>query len=243
MMAGGDTMSRSARLFEVIQLLRSSSRPVLAREIAEWLEISVRTVYRDIAALQAMQTPILGEPGVGYVMRSGYDLPAINFDVEEAEALSVGLGLIARTGDMGLCRAAKRASRKLHETAPGTRRLVTSSWRIGYAPMVELSEVRKAIRTEQKVRIRYRDVAGRETQRVIWPLVLIYYLDAVMLAAWCELRQDLRHFRLDRTDHLRVLPDRFEGKSDALISRWELDQKAKTVPTLEGSHAQGTLKN
>ncbi len=225
-------MSRSVRLFEVIQLLRSANEPLLARDLASALEVSIRTVYRDIAALQAMQTPILGEPGVGYVMRKGYDLPPINFDVEEAEAISVGLGMIARTGDAGLWRAAKRAARKLNETAPGTRRLVTSSWSMGSTPNVELSELRKAIRTEKKVRIIYRDAESRETQRVIWPLVLIYYLDAAMVAAWCELRRDIRHFRLDRVISHRILADGFEGCGDALISEWEQNQKGKTVPTV-----------
>ncbi len=226
-------MSRSVRLFEVIQMLRSAKEPLLARDLATALEVSIRTVYRDIAALQAMQTPILGEPGVGYVMRRGYDLPPINFDVEEAEAISVGLGMIARTGDAGLWRAAKRAARKLNETAPGTRRLVTSSWPMGFTPNVELSELRKAIRAEKKVRINYRDAEGRETQRVIWPLVLVYYLDAAMIAAWCELRCDIRHFRLDRVISHRLLADGFEGCGDALISEWEQNQKVESVPMVD----------
>ena len=120
--------SKTTRFFEIIQLLRDAKKPLLARDLATVLEVSVRTVYRDIASLQAMQTPILGEPGVGYVMRKGYDLPPINLDVDEAEAIAVGLSLVARTGDPGLWRAAGRASRKLHEAAPGTRKLVTSSW-------------------------------------------------------------------------------------------------------------------
>ena len=226
-------MSRSARLFELIQLLRSANKPLLARDLAEALEVSIRTVYRDICALQAMQTPILGEPGVGYVMRKGYDLPPINFDVEEAEAISVGLGMIARTGDVGLWRAAKRAARKLNETAPGTRRLVTSSWSMGSAPNVELSELRKAIRTEKKVRIVYCDAENCETKRVIWPLVLVYYLDAVMVAAWCELRREIRHFRLDRVINQRILADGFQGRGDALLSEWEKNQKERTVPAVQ----------
>ena len=107
--------SKTTRFFEIIQLLRDAKKPLLARDLATVLEVSVRTVYRDIASLQAMQTPILGEPGVGYVMRKGYDLPPINLDVDEAEAIAVGLSLVARTGDPGLWRAAGRASRKLHE--------------------------------------------------------------------------------------------------------------------------------
>ncbi|MEM7168525.1 MAG: YafY family protein [Pseudomonadota bacterium] len=226
-------MSRTARLFEVIQLLRSAKRPVVARDIARELEISIRTVYRDIASLQAMQTPILGEPGVGYVMRKGYDLPPINFDVEEAEAISVGLGLIARTNDLGLWKAAKRASHKLNQTAPGTRKLVTSSWEMTSTPNVKLSEIRKAIRNETKMQIAYRTIEQRETERVIWPLVLIYYLDATMVMAWCELRRGLRHFRLDRVISYKMLADSFRGQGERLISEWETNQKDETVPQLE----------
>lgn len=224
-------MSRSARLFEVIQLLRNAKRPVLAREIADALEISIRTVYRDIASLQAMQTPILGEPGVGYVMRKGYDLPPINLDIDEAEAISVGLSLIARTGDPGLWRAAGRASRKLYEAAPGTRRLVTSAWGVESATTVNLTELRRAIRNEMKMLIEYRDVDQRESKRTIWPLVLIYYVDAAMIVAWCELREALRHFRLDRVVTSSVLTDNFEGLGEALIEKWELTQKLAVVPT------------
>ena len=224
-------MSRSARLFEVIQLLRNAKRPVLAREIADALEISVRTVYRDIASLQAMQTPILGEPGIGYVMRKGYDLPPINFDVDEAEAISVGLGLIVRTGDPGLWRAAGRASRKLHEAAPGTRKLVTSAWGVKSVTAVNLTELRSAIRNEKKMLIEYCDVEQRETKRTIWPLVLIYYVDTAMIVAWCELREALRNFRLERVVSSIILADDFEGLGDALTEQWESTQKLAIVPT------------
>lgn len=226
-------MSKSARFFEVIQLLRAAKKPLRAQDISDELEVSIRTIYRDIAALQAMQTPIMGEPGVGYVMRKGYDLPPINFDVQEAEAISVGLGLIARTGDAGLWTAAKRAARKLEETAPGTRRLVTSSWAMGSVPKVDLGDVRKAIREETKLRITYSDFDGQKTRRVIWPLVLIYYLDAAMVVAWCELRQGIRHFRLDRVVRYALLPADFRGEGDALVSQWETEQKQKTVPVLD----------
>lgn len=226
-------MSRSARLFEVIQLLRIAKGPVLAREIADALEISIRTVYRDIASLQAMQTPILGEPGVGYVMRKGYDLPPINFDVDEAEAISVGLSLIARTGDPGLWRAAGRASRKLHETAPGTRKLVTSAWGVENCNVINLTEVRQAIRNERKMLVEYRDVEQRETTRTIWPLILVYYVDAAMIVAWCELRAALRNFRVDRVATACLLAENFEGLGDSLIAQWETTQKHTVVATRE----------
>ncbi|MBD3664410.1 helix-turn-helix transcriptional regulator [Sulfitobacter aestuariivivens] len=224
-------MSKSSRLFEIIQILRAAEKPVRAQQMAQVLEVSERTIYRDIASLQAMQTPILGEAGVGYVMRKGYDLPPINLEVEEAEAIAVGLSLIARTGDPGLWRAAGRASRKLQAVAPGTRRLVTSSWGLDEISTVDLGHLRAAIREERKLAIRYVDGSGAATKRVIWPLVLIYYVDAVMIAAWCELRKGLRHFRLDRIEHLATQEADFKGAGAALLHEWEQTQKAQTVTT------------
>ncbi len=224
-------MRKTTRLLKIIQLLRQASRPLLAREIAEELEVSKRTVYRDIAALQAMRTPIVGEPGVGYVMRKGYDLPPINFDTNEAEAVAVGLSLVARTGDIDLWQAARRAFRKLNDAAPGVRRLLASSWGVEAAPAVEMADLRAAIRREKKIRIAYEDANGEGTRRIVWPLVLIYYIDAAMLVGWCELRDDLRHFRVDRMSACEFLSDSFEGAGDALISRWEATLKEDTVLT------------
>lgn len=225
-------MAKAERLFEIIQLLRSADEPVRAADIADALEVSKRTVYRDIANLQARQIPIYGESGIGYVMRDGYDLPPINLDDEEAEAVSVGLSLVARTGDLTLWKAAKRASRKLRDAAPETRRLVTSSWPIGQAPAIPMADLRKAVRRETKVSISYRDGTGHDTERVVWPLVLVYYLDATMLVAWCELRADIRHFRLDRVLAAQLLSDDFVGHGEALISVWEHDHKHQMVPSV-----------
>ncbi|NNJ69003.1 MAG: HTH domain-containing protein, partial [Boseongicola sp.] len=101
-------MQRITRMFEVIQLLRAARGPLSAEALAETLEVSKRTIYRDVAALQAMRVPIEGEAGVGYIMRRGYDLPPLNFDLEEIEALRVGLMMLGRTGDGSLERAASR---------------------------------------------------------------------------------------------------------------------------------------
>lgn len=224
-------MSKSSRLFEIIQLLRAAKAPLLAQQMANSLEVSKRTIYRDIATLQAMQTPIYGEAGIGYVMRKGYDLPPLNLDVEEAEAIVVGLSLIARTGDVGLWRAAGRAARKLNEAAPGTQRLITSSWGLDDIETMNLSTLRRAIREERKINLSYRDAEGVSTKRTVWPLVLIYYVDAVTVVAWCELRQGLRHFRLDRVEDWSPSEDLFTGQGAALQAEWEATQKDETVST------------
>ncbi len=224
-------MPKSDRFFEIIQLLRAANGPVLAQELAEQLEVSKRTIYRDIATLQSMQTPIYGEAGVGYVMRKGYDLPPLNLDVDEAEAVSVGLSLIARTGDLQLWRAAGRAARKLHEVAPGTQRLVASSWGIDEIDAVDPGLLRAAIRNEQKVELNYEDASAKSTERIIWPLVLIYYVDNAVIAAWCELRDDIRHFRLDRVQSWKLLDEHFVGRGNELREQWEANQKEDTVTT------------
>jgi len=224
-------MSKSARFFEIIQMLRAAKSPMLARDMADTLEVSVRTIYRDIASLQAMQTPILGEPGIGYVMRKGYDLPPINLDVDEAEAIALGLSMIARTGDGGLWQAAGRAARKLNAVAPSTRQLIASSWGMDHSVAVDPAQIRAAIRGEQKLEIAYSDEAGTQTQRVIWPLAVIYFSDSAIIVAWCVLRQGLRHFRLDRMMSCDTLDAQFVGQSGALLRLWEDTQKDQTVST------------
>lgn len=225
-------MSKQTRFFEIIQMLRAARAPMLAREMAETLEVSPRTIYRDIATLQSMQTPILGEPGIGYVMRKGYDLPPINLDVEEAEAIAVGLAMIARTGDAGLMRAAGRASRKLNAIAPTTRQLIASSWGVGDDVSGDMTVIRAAMRDEQKLMLQYRDAVGAETTRIIWPLALIYYSESAMIVAWCELRRRLRHFRLDRVVSMQSGAGAFVGQGAKLLAEWEQTQKAITVDTV-----------
>ncbi|UWR21815.1 YafY family protein [Sulfitobacter sp. S190] len=213
-------MGRSVRMFEIIQLLRNAQTPCTAQSIAQALEVTKRTVYRDIASLQALRIPIEGEAGVGYIMRSGFDLPPINFDIEEAEAITVGLAMIARTGDKGLKRAARSAARKLTDATPLSGTLFASSWGADEPASVDLSDIRKAIREEQKLRIAYRNAAQTQSQRTILPIAIAYHSDAIVLAGWCELRNDFRHFRPDRISSYRILPERFAGKGDALRQAW-----------------------
>ncbi len=210
---------RSSRMFEIIQLLRSAKSPVRAQDIADQLEVTKRTIYRDIASLQSMRVPIEGAAGIGYIMRPGYNLPPINFDVEEAEAISVGLAMIARTGDRTLEQAAKRAVQKLSAATVMSETLFSSSW--GAAPSdVGLGDIRTAIRQEVKLALHYRDVEDRVTKRTICPIAIVYYSDVVIVAAWCEMRDDFRHFRADRMMSCAVLDVNFKGQSKALRSAW-----------------------
>lgn len=210
-------------MFEIIQILRNAANPRTAQQIAEELEVTKRTVYRDIAALQAMQVPIEGEAGIGYVMRSGCDLPPINFGVEEAEAITVGLALIARTGDRGLNGAARSAAQKLTDSTRLSKTLFASTWGVEEPEVVDLTTVRKAIREDRKLRIRYRNADGLETDRKIWPIAIAYHSEAIVIAAWCELRKGLRHFRPDRVTAYEELDEGFLGEGDRLRQGWIKD--------------------
>lgn len=218
-------MRRSTRLFEIIQILRAASAPVTAETLAAKLEVSVRTVYRDIAALQAQRTPIEGEAGIGYLMRRGYDLPPLNFDAEEVEALWVGLSMLARTGDSTLQQAADRVCRKIEALRAPADWLQVAPWGApvddpakGCVPVVTY---REAIRAEQKLRITYVNSRGERTERVVRPVALIYHIECTMLAAWCELRGGFRHFRTDRVWSCDPVPEHFHGQGQPLRAIWQ----------------------
>ena len=217
-------MSRSTRLFEIIQLLRAASDPSTADELALKLEVSPRTIYRDIVSLQAMQTPIDGEAGIGYMMRRGYDLPPLNFDQEEIEALRVGLLLLSRTGDSMLQKAAARIFEKVDVLHGPADWLQVTTWG---APnddaergCISISMLREAIRDEHKIEITYRDENDIETQRIVRPIALSYRSTCILLAGWCELRTGLRHFRTDRIYACNKLDERFIDQGEVLRELW-----------------------
>ena len=220
-------MRRSDRLFDIIQRLRTARRPLTAAALAADLEVTVRTVYRDIATLQARRVPIEGAAGIGYLMRRGFDLPPLMFTVEEIEAIAVGARLVARTGDLGLQDAAESVLSKVTVVLPDGLRTQLASAPIfvseSGAPIperVDLSAVRQAIRDEHKLRIAYEDEKGARSERTIWPIAVAYYVQATLIGAWCELRRDYRHFRADRIVSLAVLEDRYPSDNGRLMAEW-----------------------
>ena len=227
-------MRKASRLFEIIQILRVAKRPVTAASIAERLEVTVRSIYRDIAALQAMRVPIDGERGIGYILRPGFDLPPLMFTIEETEAVVLGLALIERTGDKELTQAAKKVAGKIAVAVPPPlRQLVSARSLHAWGPIapqpqnIDFTLIRRAIRDEEKLDIDYRDELGRITRRIIRPLALIYYLDAAMIVGWCELREAIRNFRLDRTQSCRETGLHFRNEGDALRDLWISGWKTK----------------
>jgi len=220
-------MRRADRLFDIIQILRTVSRPITAATLAEKLEVTVRTIYRDIAALQGSRVPIEGAPGLGYVLRRGFDLPPLMFTTEEIDAIAVGVRLLRRLRDRKLQEAAESVLGKLSAVVPPPlqSQLVATPLYVseGSAPAVtgiDLSQLRGAIRETRKLAITYIDEEGRHTQRRIWPIAMAYYVDVTLVGAWCELRNDFRHFRVDRILASDVLDERFSADSGRLTAEW-----------------------
>jgi predicted DNA-binding transcriptional regulator YafY len=220
-------MRRADRLFDIIQVLRTATRPITATALAAELEVTPRTVYRDIATLQARRVPIEGAPGLGYVLRRGFDLPPLMFTSEEIEAIVVGMRLLRRTGDVGLQDAAVGVLSKIEVVLPTALRshlAAPTAFVSGYgAPtpeVADLSMVRSAIRDERKLRIDYVDQHGQRSSRTIWPFAVAYYVEATLINAWCELRDDFRHFRADRVRALTLLDEGFAIPGRTLMANW-----------------------
>lgn len=206
-------MRRAERLFRLVNEMRARgvSR---ACDLAERLEVSVSTIYRDIAHLQASGLPIDGEAGVGYLLRPGFDLPNVTFTNDQVDALALGLSFVERTGDPALAEAAREARAKIQAgmPRPEERMLADAPYfslagRTGAMPNLAL--LRRAIRRRQIAQFDYQDGQGKRTGRRVRPLVIWNLPDGWMFSAWCELRQDFRTFRLDRMENLALTGERF----------------------------------
>lgn len=206
-------MRRADRLFEIIQLLRGG-RLRTARDMAEALEVSTRTIWRDISDLQAQGVPIEGERGVGYVLRKGYFLPPLALSQEEMEALIWGTRLVESFADGALAGAARELRIKVMSVSPEERRSASSAMsafpsRRARAARSFLALIRAASGKRQKLAIGYRDLGGAETARVVWPLGLEFWGQVWTLTAWCEVRSDFRVFRCDRLTSCTLLDEHF----------------------------------
>jgi predicted DNA-binding transcriptional regulator YafY len=225
-------MRRADRLFQIIQILRRAKRPVTARVLSDELEISVRTVYRDIADLMGQRVPITGEAGIGYVLDRHYDMPPLMLTPDELEAAVLGAQWVAQRSDPALARAARDLIAKITSAVPNQLRPFIAEPTVSTPPppslpadMLSIAQVREWIRVGRKLRIHYRDEHGRTSGRTIWPM-LIGYADAVrLLVAWCELRQEFRHFRTDRIVDATFLDEPYEVRRRTLMARWKQHMK------------------
>lgn len=210
-----------------MQLLRRHRYPVAGAALADSLGVSLRTLYRDIAVLQAQGAHIEGAPGLGYVLKPGFLLPPLMFSEEEIEAIVLGSRWVAKRTDGALAEAAANALAKIAAVLPSDLRtsLEASTLLIGpgdpLPPMiVDLTVIREAIRAERKLQLSYRDEAGRVSERLIWPFALGFFDRVRMIVAWCELRDGFRHFRADRIEAMTVTETRYPRGRRALLKAW-----------------------
>ena len=228
-------MSRTSRLFLLMDALRARRLPVSAAHLAAELAVSVRTLYRDVQTLIELGAPIEGEAGIGYLLRSGFFLPPLMFGEDELEALVLGARWVQRQGDPALAEAATRALSKIATASPKDLRdriAETGLWvpagrRSGSS--ATLRPLREAIRLEHKVRISYTDEAGLATERIVWPIGLAFYEGRPLLAAWCELRTAFRHFRADRITGLTPCDERYPQRRSALVKAWLNEMKIPEI--------------
>jgi predicted DNA-binding transcriptional regulator YafY len=227
-------MRRADRLFQIIQILRRSPRPVTAGDIADELEVSTRTVYRDIADLIGQRVPISGEAGFGYVLDDTFDMPPLMLTPDEIEAAVLGAQWVAGRGDPTLAAAARDLIAKITSVVPEALRSFVVDPSIATPPAfnvapdgIDIDRLRAWIREGRKIRIDYRAEDGSETCRIIWPVIVGYFDHARMLAAWCELRQDFRHFRTDRIIAAEFLKENHDSRSGELRFRWKRHMAGK----------------
>ena len=220
-------MSRAQRLLELLQVLRRHRRPVAGAALARELGVSLRTLYRDIASLQAQGADIAGEAGLGYVLRPGFTLPPLMFDSEEIEAMALGARWVAARADTPMAGAARNALAKIAAVLPRDLGdlLDSSALLIGPGEAITagdagLPTIRQAIRAERKLAIAYADGAGAQTRRVVWPFALAFFDRARVVVAWCETRAAFRHFRTDRIAELAPMAERYPRRRVALLREW-----------------------
>lgn len=220
-------MSRTERLLALLQILRRHRYPVAGATLAEELGISLRSLYRDIATLQAQGADIEGEQGLGYVLRPGFTLPPLMFSQEEIEAIVLGSRWVADRADDQLGLAAKNALAKISAVLPPELRQALESSALLVGPgepvvmgEVELETIRRAIRSEHKLVIEYTDGGDLPSHRTIWPFALAFFERVRIVVAWCELRQAYRHFRTDRITALTVTETRYPRRRQVLFKEW-----------------------
>lgn len=220
-------MARTDRLLDLVQMLRRHRLPVSGEALALELDVSLRTVYRDIATLRAQGADIQGEPGIGYVLKPGFLLPPLMFSEDELEALVLGMRWVARRTGGSLSAAAENALARISAVLPKDLKDQLDSTLLLVGPKVvtddraeDITLIRTAIRRERKLLLSYQDASGEPSERKIWPFALGFFDQVRVIAAWCELRNDFRHFRTDRIIRITAMEERYPKRKNALLKTW-----------------------
>ncbi|MDL2404430.1 YafY family protein [Rhizobium calliandrae] len=221
-------MRRADRLFQIIQILRRSTRRVTAADLAEELEVSKRTVYRDIGDLVGQRVPISGEAGFGYLLDSAYDMPPLMLTPDEIEAVILGAQWVVGCSDTLIANAARDVIVKISAAVPENLRPFITEPSTGVRPgsrpsmeIIDVAQIREAIRQRRKLALCYRAENGEITDRIVWPVILGYAESHRLLVAWCELRQDFRHFRCDRITRAVPSDETIGLRAGELRRKWE----------------------
>lgn len=221
-------MRKAERLFQILTLLRSRRQVITATDLAEKLQVSERTIYRDMQALSLSGVPIEGEAGVGYRLKSGFSIPPLMFDESELEALSLGVRMVQGWSDPSLGEAADRVLQKIRAVLPENLHqkqleneqviLVPDYHREFVSAYSE--QLRELIKQQQVVELSYQREDGEKSMRPVWPLGLVYWGRVWCLVAWCELRKDYRQFRLDRIQGLVLQGRQFHPTSTCCLKHY-----------------------
>ncbi|WMJ70801.1 YafY family protein [Stenotrophomonas sp. 24(2023)] len=225
-------MSRPLRLAQLLQVLRGYRRPVRGQRLADQMGVSLRTLYRDIATLREQGADLHGDPGYGFFLEPGEFLPPLTLPALEVDALSLGLRWVAANADPVLADAARSALARISHALPEARRQRLHDNPLGVGPARPppptvaqiMQQVREALAARRCLQLAYRDAAGEDSVRTVWPVTLGIFMTDPMLAAWCETRAAFRHFRLDRVQALQRLEVPIPATHPVLIRRWRKEQ-------------------
>jgi predicted DNA-binding transcriptional regulator YafY len=238
-------MSRISRLFDLIGILRARRMAVTALDLALELGVSQRSIYRDIETLRALGAPVEGQAGIGYCLKAGFFLPHLALSPGELDAVILGLGWVQQRADPALARSSESALAKILSAKDGNPAatheppvLVAAASASERIDPPQTALLRDAIRRQRKVAIGYEDAGGGLSERIIWPIAIVYFDDVRVLAAWCEHRSAFRHFRLDRLQVRTVSEERYPGRRQSIMAQWrQQDRDWRSLLTVSDAPA------
>lgn len=221
-------MRRADRLFRIVEYLKARRRAVRAEDLAQKLNVSVRTIYRDMSDLILSGVPVMGEAGIGYMLDKAHIVRPMMFDAEELEALIMGAQMVESWGDEDLAKAAHTALDKISASLPSTKQdALLNTFLFSFASQsklnlsIDFSALRRSIRNKQYIEIGYKNESGAISQRVVRPLALVFFSPVWLLLGWCETRKDFRNFRLDRIKALSIETRKFRDEKGKRVQDYK----------------------